>query len=370
MQITNSEKIKMDNKEQIKNFLISRNISSDDCFKEVEGMDVGSANDLKKYVECFGIKDEKIENIIGYYNNYFLKAKDSKLNLREQIYWLMIHGVIINDEKNAREFLTNRNYFYKIIHYIKSLPDEKFDFTQLIDLSTIDMELRYVLLKASLDVEHAIKTFLSRIITNSSKHDGYKIVSDVFRDKASDNLKQKIFSPLGSYENGLFKINDEYEEIYNHPSFWFVIENTTLGKVSPFVTYLSNLSPQNTRLNMIKGSIYNISKLRNKAAHSNGILNEDIIKHQETVSIDDHIYQLLRVNKVDKELLKTPLISQIAILMLLHKDLTSEKMHYHRIEELKNVIERSRRKEYEKNSTIYRFISDLNRLLTNQELMV
>lgn len=354
--------------DQIKNFLVSKRISSGNDFKNLEIMPIYSANNLKKYIECFGNENENFDTVIKYYNDFYEKAKDSKLTKREQIYWLMIHGVEVNNKGFAMEFLTKRNYFYKIIQYVKDFPNEVVNFDQLVDLSTIDMELRYVLLKASLDVEHAIKTFLSRIITNSTTHDGYQIVSDVF--KGDDDFKEKVFRPFGRYENGRFKINDEYEEIYNHPSFWFVIENTTLGKVSPFVTYLSNLSPKNTRLNMIKGSIYNISKLRNKAAHSNGILNEDIIKHQETVSIDDHIYQLLRGHKVDKELLKTPLISQIAILMLLHKDLTSEKMHYHRIEELKNVIERSRRKEYEQNSTVYRFISDLNRLLTNQELMV
>lgn len=350
---------------QIKKFLISKRISSDNDYKNLEIMPIESANNLKKYVECFGNENKNFDTVIKYFNDFSEKAKDSKLTKREQIYWLMIHGVEVNNEGFAMEFLTQKNYFYKIIQYVKDFSDEVVDFDQLVDLSTIDMELRYVLLKASLDVEHAIKTFLSRIITNSTIHDGYQIVSDVFKEKEGDDFKEKIFRPFGRYENGFFKINDDYAEIYKHPSFWFVIENTTLGKVAPFVNYLSQKSPHNKKLKLIKASIYSVSKLRNKAAHSNGILNTDIIQQEKNISIDRNIYNALIMDGFDKNIFKTPLLAQIAILIFLHKDLTSEKMHEHRILEIEEVVNRSKRKSYKNSPMIDRFISDLSLLLTN-----
>lgn len=349
--------------DQIKNFLVSKRISSDNDFKNLEIMPIYSANNLKKYIECFGNENENFDTVIKYYNDFSEKAKDSKLTKREQIYWLMIHGVEVNNKGFAMEFLTQRNYFYKIIQYVKDFPNEVVDFDQLVDLSTIDMELRYVLLKASLDVEHAIKTFLSRIITNSTTHDGYQIVSDVFKE--DDDFKEKVFRPFGRYENGCFKINDGYAEIYKHPSFWFVIENTTLGKVTPFVNYLSQKSPMNKDLTLIKASIYSVSKLRNKAAHSNGILNTDIIKRKRNINIDSNIYNGLIMDGFNKNIFRTPLLAQIAILIFLHKKLTSKKMHEHRILEIEEVINRSKRKKYKNSPTIDGFISDLNLLLTN-----
>lgn len=329
-------------------------------------MSTDTAIKFKKYVEYLGNKDENIDDLLKRFNDYFEKENDSKLNSREQLYWLAIHGVTISDKRSAIDFLTKRNYFYKIIQYVKYFPEEIDDFNQLIDLSTIDMELRYVILKAALDVEHAIKTFLSRIITNSEEHDGYQIVTDVFNCKAEDNFKEKIFSPFGRYKDGYFKIDDDCKEIYDHPSFWFVIENTTLGKITPFVIYLSQIRPQNKTLKSIKSSIYSISKLRNKAAHSNGILNEDIKKLENTVGTDSYMYQALLRDNFNRELLKTPLLVQISILIYLHRELTSEKMHIHRMDELKDVAQRSKRIRYKTGSTIDRFISDLNLLLTKK----
>lgn len=83
-----------------------------------------------------------------------------KLSFDEQVEWLEDHNVNIKDVNRCKYYLKQKNYFYKLIGYVKRFngDDKKIidSFEKLIDISTLDMELRYCLLPLCLDIEHWI----------------------------------------------------------------------------------------------------------------------------------------------------------------------------------------------------------------------
>lgn len=346
-------------------FLNNKEITSNNLFEEIKPLSESQFEKVKKYIICFSIVDKDVGDVLNIVRSFFEKEPNSKLNPLEQIYWLMIHGVSVKNIKEAKNFLTNKNYFYKIISYVKCFPNDNYTFEQLKDISTIDMELRYVLLKACLDVEHAIKTFLSRIVTNSADYDGYNIVEDVFKEQSGENLKEKIFSPFGHFNNeGIFTVKVDYEEEYKHPSFWFVMENASLGKIGPFANHMSREHPDNTKLNLINSAYYQITKLRNKAAHSNNIINRDIIKNEKCSGVDKDLYTELRLKNVPKNLLRIPLVSRISILIFIHEQLTSPAMHNYRMQEIMEISDRCKRIEYDDQTRFSKFTNSFEKLLT------
>lgn len=90
-----------------------------------------------------------------------------KLSIDEQIdYMKNKSGIRFNiiNEKEAKEFLTNNNYYFKIKSYAKNY--EKYqegenagkyinlEFAYLKELSTLDMYFRRIIMKITLDTEH------------------------------------------------------------------------------------------------------------------------------------------------------------------------------------------------------------------------
>src|SRR5699024_6092128 len=99
--------------------------------------------------------------------NLIIKAKNKeKLTIEEQIDYLKLKGITFNQtsEDEAKKYLSGNSYYYKVTAYRKNFPKNRenkyqnVDFSTLKDLATIDMHLRYLLIKLSLDIEHAIKT--------------------------------------------------------------------------------------------------------------------------------------------------------------------------------------------------------------------
>ena len=110
------------------------------------------------------------------------------LSVDEQIEKLKENGVTFKyiSEENAKKYLTENNYYFKLTSYRKNFLKKEvdgkeiyidLDFSYLQDLAIIDMELRYLLVELSLDIEHWTKVYLLNLIQRQNE-DGYKIVSD------------------------------------------------------------------------------------------------------------------------------------------------------------------------------------------------
>lgn len=111
-------------------------------------------------------------------------------------------------ESAASAYLETRNNFLRAACYRKSFPKSDggkyihLDFAALKELSDIDDNLRYLVLKMSLDLEHALKVAMLRDIETDASTDGYDIVfAFMGRDK---HLISKIQATLtSSYTDGL-----------------------------------------------------------------------------------------------------------------------------------------------------------------------
>lgn len=109
-----------------------------------------------------------------------------KLSIDEQIEYMKnksgIQFNIINEEE-AKNFLTNNTYYFKIKAYAKNyekyLEGENADkyinleFAYLKEMSTLDMYFRRAIMKMALDTEHFLKTQLLRDFARNNKEDGY-----------------------------------------------------------------------------------------------------------------------------------------------------------------------------------------------------
>ena len=89
-----------------------------------------------------------------------------KTTIDEQINILKSRNVkfnIINEEK-AKSFIENKTYYFKVSAYRENfdynrLPNgeieyKDLDFAYLVEMSKIDMYLRYTVLELTLDIEH------------------------------------------------------------------------------------------------------------------------------------------------------------------------------------------------------------------------
>lgn len=85
-------------------------------------------------------------------------------------------------EDEARSFLRQNNYFMKVSAYRRLYPKcppeskrpgeyQNLDFAYLVELSTIDVHLRYLILQMCLDIEHFIKVHLMTHATDNPQED-------------------------------------------------------------------------------------------------------------------------------------------------------------------------------------------------------
>ena len=69
------------------------------------------------------------------------------------------------------------------------------DFAYLIELARIDVEVRHILLKMCLDIEHFLKVSLINAVENNLQagngEDGYKIVTDFITDTSGVNFEER-----------------------------------------------------------------------------------------------------------------------------------------------------------------------------------
>ncbi|MBC3901671.1 Abi family protein [Acetobacterium malicum] len=200
-----------------------------------------------------------------------------KLSVEAQIEHMKSLGIRfeIMDEEKAKDFLTYNTYFFKIKSYAKNY--QKFDqgirvgqyidldFAYLVELSTIDFHLSRLILKLTLDIEHALKVGLIRDITDNIDEDGYSIITDFLAipgNYANGNLQRK---KSGAACSNLIR---KYED--NYP-IWVILECLPFGDfISLYEHYYEiydHVEPD------ILNFLWSAKFLRNSAAHCNCLIN-------------------------------------------------------------------------------------------------
>lgn len=129
-----------------------------------------------------------------------------RLSLDEQIQHLKDNGILFNimDEDSAKQYLKYNNNYYKLTSFRKNYdkhPGGKnegkyinLEFAYLVDMSIIDMRLRYKIVEMALDIEHHTKLQLLRKIDEYDE-DGYQVVKDYIGsldDRHKNNFESEI----------------------------------------------------------------------------------------------------------------------------------------------------------------------------------
>lgn len=128
------------------------------------------------------------------------KIKYPKNSFEELIDGLESKGVKFNEisKLEAEKILRDYNYYYKLTVYKRNFKKcdvgkyQNLEFKYLSEIAKIDQQLRYILLHWTLDLEHAMKTYLITSITDDITDDGFKIVRSYFQSKYDKgNVKHK-----------------------------------------------------------------------------------------------------------------------------------------------------------------------------------
>lgn len=219
--------------------------------------------------------------------NISIRDQKPLLDISGQISHLKGKGIKFEyiSEKSAREYLERNNNYFRLRAYRKNFrkhPDginkDKYidlDFAMLVDLSVIDMRLRYVLLTLVLDVEHFAKVRLLKAITDYNE-DGYQIVEDYFNSlKETDclsnsNRYETLHAELDRNKDNPYcgGIIEKYNGSY---PIWAFVEIIPMGSFIRFYEFCANRLGDKDLLNIVF-LLKTVKDLRNAAAHSNCII--------------------------------------------------------------------------------------------------
>lgn len=248
--------------------------------------------------------------------------KQSLFSYSDMITHLTSIGVQFNEvsEKDATEILKSVNYYYKLGSYKKNYfkhPDSGqyvgLEFAALIDIASVDMQLRYYLLQMALDVEHSIKTVLMDLITRNPLEDGYSIVKE-FEQQYPTYYEQT----LKSFSKSKY-LNEMYIKRSKRIPIWVLLEIMSFGALIKFVDMYYK-KYKNIRLYKAVTLLSYARHTRNSCAHSNVILLN--IKGKKNRISGDPISQvssLARDMKIPKGDVYFKKIHDMVCLFALHK---------------------------------------------------
>lgn len=196
-------------------------------------------------------------------------------------------------EQAAIVHLSERNNYLRTASYRKNYQQfdkgakkgqyRNLDFAYLVELSTIDMHMRPLLLSMCIDVEHDLKRLLLRHIETNNNEDGYEIVDSFLQENSHilSDIERKadtIFN--GDLINKYFSLcyvfdsTNSYVElkILNyHCPVWVLVELISFGDTLKLIKLYNNRNPSD-RINIDTSILNPIKSLRNACAHNNCLL--------------------------------------------------------------------------------------------------
>lgn len=190
---------------------------------------------------------------------------------------MKVNGIKFNEVKEdaAKHFLNEHNYYFKLSAYRKNYEkkidedgSEKYqslDFAYLQELSTIDMHLRYEIIKMCLDIEHALKVNLIQHVENNPDEDGYNIAR-IYLDKNPD-----VWSTIQKHKSSSYceELIGSYPDKNKLPV-WVLVELISFGNL---VFLYKEYADTYNAFRKYK-LLHDVADLRNAAAHSNCLINK------------------------------------------------------------------------------------------------
>ena len=252
-------------------------------------------------------------------------------------------GITFNlkSEEEAAVFLAKHNYFFRLKQYAdfgEKTKSGKFinvDFGQMVELSTVDMFLRKLILKMTLDFEHYLKV---KIINDSQENpadDGYAVVENFLE---THNRVRHLIENLNNSSNFYNRqVFDKYKE---KTSVWSIVE--MLG-FSDFIDFYAHYYQFFHLKCEYTPHFDSVRRLRNAAAHNTCMISN--LKPQSWFKSDIEInFELLGANLevgngVISSCLKVPVLNDFAVMLSNYvKLISSPKIKEKTLEEMQEFF--------------------------------
>ncbi len=301
------------------------------------------------------------------------------LMIDEQISHLKDKGVRfeIMDEESAKEYLRTHNNYFKLTSYRKNYakhPDGEnkgkyieLDFAYLVDISIIDMQLRYMIVPMALDIEHHTKLKLLKKVEEYGE-DGYQIVRD-YIDSLDVQQKLVYDGEINRNRRSVYcgDLIDKYDGSY---PIWVFIEVISFGRLVSFYDFCANrFSDMSMKNNFYR--LLTCKEIRNASAHSNCILNDlkaRTASHGTNAEVTKALMNIKGMNKnFRKNRMSNVRIQQIVTLLYVHKNIvSSDGVHKNEAKGLQDVIKRAFRNiDYYKNNSMIKGTFDFLKLVVD-----
>ncbi|MBU7217591.1 Abi family protein [Staphylococcus gallinarum] len=302
------------------------------------------------------------------------------LSFNSLILYMKFKGVQFQhvSEYDAMEILEYKNYYFKLNSYIDNYPLEKnnyqnqiverhqyVDFKNLVDLASLDMQLRYIIIKMCLDIEHSLKLSILRKVTRIDNEDGYKIVESFFNHIQEVGNIEKPYNKLLKYLKFDTYRKLDFEKYKKNTPIWFLIEHIQFGDLCWFIEFFCKQYGIK-EFKKINSTIRYVKNIRNKAAHNTPVLNNIVLTDQlvgsKKSAIITHYGKHLGIsNKVLNKRLKNYNINDLLAMFFVYNSVVmSESMKKHRKSELKDFMWRAKRNKSiydERFSAVYNFFN-------------
>ncbi len=274
------------------------------------------------------------------------------LTASEQIDHLKSRGVHFSlmCEDDARAYLEKNSNYFRLRAYRLGFPKVEegnrkgeyanLDFKMLVDLSIVDMLLRYEMLPLTLDVEHFARVKLLKRIETEGE-DGYAVVSDFISSydctksdgTPCNSLRDEILRCKNSpYTGGLIA---RYADL-GFPA-WAFIEVVSFGSFLYFYKFCAKRFNDREMLNEFY-IFQAVKSLRNACAHNNCILNNLSAGKPIYEPRHDVMQELSTISSIGpgqrRAKMSNDRMQQIVTTLYAHKKLASRGVSEHRADSL------------------------------------
>ena len=280
-------------------------------------------------------------------------------------------------KSEAKTYLESNNYYLKLAsyrtNYKKILSGDKagqyigLDFSSLMELSKIDMQIRYVAFQMALDIEHFMKVRLLNEIEKNSKEDGYKIIQKfIAKDQNFGTLKTIKSHKASAY------CKDLIDKYYPYFPAWVFVELISFGDLA----YLCEFYYETYGVEIGNRILLNsVRDVRNACAHSNCLINNLIPgNNNANYSVIKRVKKIgtISKNSIDKKLSNKCIYDFVCLLYAYDEIVTSQGTKNIRYKELFNLFNSRmiRNKDwFLNNNTItssYQFVKKILDTVTNE----
>ncbi len=249
-------------------------------------------------------------------------------------------------ENEAKAFLRENSYYMKLAAYRSNYPKctegkrtgqyIKLDFSYLQELSELDTEVRYLILKMCLDIEHALKVKLVEAATSNPQEDGYQLV----RKFIAQDDTMRVLRSIRGHKSGEY-CKDLIHKYYPYFPVWVFVELISFGDLLYFCSFYQQLYGVQLTNHMLMNTVRD---MRNAAAHSNCVLNKMTEKLEPTKQVNSEVSNFVKtMQDISKESRRNNLGCKftygIATLLYVYHELVAKSVQQDRYKEIKAFLE-------------------------------